>query len=164
MSYDPLAPRASGGNRVVKFFVAFIAIAALAGGVGMLYASRHEVGGAPPLIKADPGPTKVVPENPGGMQIPNQNMNVYNNMGGAQPAAKPGTEKLLTPPEQAAPQAARVTPAEPTATVAAPDLHRMAAARNLDVENHRRTPSILACVPQCSPRRDTVTAGAGSLA
>lgn len=120
MSYDPLAPRASGGNRVVKFFVAFIAIAALAGGVGMLYASRHEVGGAPPLIKADPGPTKVVPENPGGMQIPNQNMNVYNNMGGAQPAAKPGTEKLLPPPEQAAPQAARVTPAEATATVAAP--------------------------------------------
>ena len=119
MSYDPLAPRAPGGNRVVKFFVAFIALAALAGGVGYLYGNKHDAGGAPPLVKADTSPTKVVPENPGGMQIPNQNMNVYNNMGGSQQAAKPGTEKLLPPPEQAAPQAARVAPAEAPSVAAA---------------------------------------------
>jgi len=107
-AYDPLAPRPAGGRGIVKFFVAFIAIAALAGGVGYLYGNKRDgTGGAPPLVKADPNPTKVVPENPGGMQIPNQNMNVYNNMGGAQQAAKPGAEKLLPPPEQAAPQAPR---------------------------------------------------------
>ena len=120
MSYDPLAPRTSGGSRIVNLFVAFIAITALVGGVGYLYGNNLDAGGAPPLVKADTSPTKVVPENPGGMQIPNQNMNVYNNMGGAQQAAKPGTEKLLPPPEQAAPQAARVTPAESTANAAAP--------------------------------------------
>lgn len=33
--------------------------------------------GMPPLIKADPSPSKVVPENPGGIEVPNQDRQIY---------------------------------------------------------------------------------------
>jgi hypothetical protein len=33
--------------------------------------------GLPPLIKADPSPAKVVPENPGGIEVPNQDRQIY---------------------------------------------------------------------------------------
>jgi hypothetical protein len=34
-------------------------------------------GGEPPVVKADTGPSKVVPQNPGGVDIPNQNKQIY---------------------------------------------------------------------------------------
>ena len=34
-------------------------------------------GGEPPLIKANNEPTKVQPQNPGGVEIPNQNKQIY---------------------------------------------------------------------------------------
>jgi hypothetical protein len=40
--------------------------------------------GQPPVVKADAGPAKVVPQNPGGIDIPNQNAQIYDR--GAQDA------------------------------------------------------------------------------
>jgi hypothetical protein len=48
-----------------------------------------------PLLKPDAQPTKVKPEQPGGMPMPNQNMSLYNDKPGAEPV-----EKLLPPPEK----------------------------------------------------------------
>jgi hypothetical protein len=48
-----------------------------------------------PLIKADPNPIKVKPEQPGGLVVPDRNMMIYNERPGGPPV-----EKLLPPPEQ----------------------------------------------------------------
>ncbi len=46
-----------------------------------------------PLIRADNGPIRVKPENPGGMQIPDRDMLIYGQQ-------RPQIEHLLPPPEQ----------------------------------------------------------------
>jgi hypothetical protein len=56
-----------------------------------------------PLIKADPNPIKVKPEQPGGLVVPDRNVMIYNERPGGPPV-----EKLLPPPEQ--PAARPVTP------------------------------------------------------
>ncbi|HEY5798070.1 MAG TPA: SPOR domain-containing protein [Bosea sp. (in: a-proteobacteria)] len=65
--------------------------------------------GQPPTIAADTGPTKVVPANPGGAEIPNQNKQIYERPGDA-PA---GQTKVVSREEQPVDvqQAARSLPA-----------------------------------------------------
>lgn len=70
-----------------------------------------------PLIKGEQQPIKVSPESPGGMQVPNQEMLVYERMHGS-PGAAPPVERLLPEPEQplAPPQPkSSAPPAEPPA-------------------------------------------------
>ena len=70
-----------------------------------------------PLIKPDEQPIKVTPESPGGMQVPNWDMMVYERMHGS-PGSKPPVERLLPEPEQplAPPQPKpSAPPAEPPA-------------------------------------------------
>jgi hypothetical protein len=47
------------------------------GGAYMVSGSAAVTGGEPPLIKANNEPTKVQPQNPGGVEIPNQNKQIY---------------------------------------------------------------------------------------
>jgi septal ring-binding cell division protein DamX len=47
------------------------------GGAYMASGSAAITGGEPPLIKANNEPTKVQPQNPGGVEIPNQNKQIY---------------------------------------------------------------------------------------
>ena len=76
-----------------------------------------------PLLRADDRPTKVKPEQPGGMKVPDQNVSLYNDKPGGAPV-----EKLLPQPEQPmprpapAPEAAAPAspPASPPAAAAAP--------------------------------------------
>ena len=63
-----------------------------------------------PLIRADERPTKVKPDQPGGMAVPDQNVSLYNDKPGGPPV-----EKLLAPPEQPLPR-----PAAPPKDTAAP--------------------------------------------
>src|SRR3954454_12146013 len=63
-----------------------------------------------PLIRADERPTKVKPDQPGGMPVPDQNVSLYNEKPGGPPV-----EKLLAPPEQPMPR-----PASPPKDAAAP--------------------------------------------
>lgn len=91
-------------------------------GLGVWYAYSQGVqkGGniVPPLIKADQAPVKRPPENPGGMQVPNQGIQIYETVGGATPKSQ-GVERLLPPPEQpkpeppAPPKIAQPQPAQP---------------------------------------------------
>ncbi|MDZ5648480.1 SPOR domain-containing protein [Nitrospirillum sp. BR 11828] len=75
-----------------------------------------------PIIHADPGPTKVKPETPGGMDVPNQDRLIYDRLRADK--TDPGVERLLPPPEapmerptappasQPAPQQAAAAPAQ----------------------------------------------------
>jgi hypothetical protein len=84
--------------------------------------------GMPPLVKAETGPVKIKPDNPGGQEIPYQDSTVYDRLN--QNGQKPVAEKLLPPPEEpvtrtppapAPPVDATSQPAS-TSTVAAPPL------------------------------------------
>jgi hypothetical protein len=96
--------------------IAVVAAASAFGGV-IWYAYHQSPGaggnGQPPLVKAEPGPTKVKPDNPGGQEIPYQDSTVYDRL--TQNGQKPVAEKLLPPPEE---PASRTPP--PAAQPAAP--------------------------------------------
>ncbi len=51
-----------------------------------------------PTVEAEPGPVKVRPESPGGMEIPNRGKLVYNSMRGKD--TEPAVERLLPMPEE----------------------------------------------------------------
>ncbi|MEQ8397123.1 SPOR domain-containing protein [Thalassobaculum sp.] len=88
-------------SRALGVFVATFALAAFAGVVWYAYDQGLQRGSetTAPLIKADPRPAKVRPEQPGGLQVPNQDKLVYE-------AMRPGdggsakVERLLPPPEK----------------------------------------------------------------
>ena len=76
---------------------------ALLGGVGALALSFGNGTGAdaPVVVKADSGPVKVKPENPGGTSVPNQDNKVYDAVKGADgAAAAPAQERLVTTSEE----------------------------------------------------------------
>ena len=56
----------------------------------------------PPLITTDVNPTKVRPDKPGGMEIPDQDKLVYNRVDPS--AQEPTVERLLPPPEKPLPR------------------------------------------------------------
>lgn len=66
-----------------------------------------------PILRADTSPTKIKPENPGGMEVPNQDKLIYDrlNPGGTETGQ---VERLLPPPEapMQRPQAEPVLPPE----------------------------------------------------
>ena len=82
--------------------------------------------GLPPLISADRAPTKVEPANPGGAEIPNQNKQIYEKVGQAQPTQT----KVVTREEQPVDvqQAARTLP--PRVVLAGPGSNAGAEASN----------------------------------
>ena len=84
--------------------IAVVAAASAFGGV-IWYAYHQSAGtagnGMPPLVKAEAGPTKVKPDNPGGQDIPFQDSTVYDRLA-PNNGQKPVAEKLLPPPEEPA--------------------------------------------------------------
>jgi hypothetical protein len=97
-------------RRLITAGIALGAIVAFGIGIWFAYDQgvKRGASGAPPLIRADQGPTKVAPENPGGMQVPNQDKQIYERLPGNQTASGGPTEKLLPPPER--PSAAPTQP------------------------------------------------------
>ena len=65
--------------------------------------------GPTPLIVAEPGPVKVRPEDPGGLQVENQDKRVYERLGGE--TTPSDVENILPPPE--APRSLASAPPEP---------------------------------------------------
>jgi len=120
------APRRRSG-RVLPIIVASLAIVGFVVIVYYAYQQGIRAGSEanPPLIKAEDGPAKVRPAAPGGMDVPNQNMKVYElGRPGAQSAAA-GPERILPRPEEpmqrpAAPQGAPQAAAAPAAAPALP--------------------------------------------
>jgi hypothetical protein len=95
------APRRRAG-RVLPIVVASLAIVGFVVIVYYAYQQGIRAGSEanPPLIRADDSPAKVKPAAPGGMEVPNQNMKVYElGRPGAQGAAA-GPERILPKPEE----------------------------------------------------------------
>jgi hypothetical protein len=126
------------GRRLPTMLLTVFAMALFAGGLWFAYVqgTRHPVvaagvqgsapGDAVPLIRADERPTKVKPDQPGGMAIPDQNVSLYNEKPGGEPVEKllPAAEQPMPRPAPAAKEAAipppPIPPAPQAATVASP--------------------------------------------
>lgn len=96
-------PRMSSPKKTVAAVVALGAVAAFGIGIWFAYDQgvKRGASGAPPLVRAEPGPAKVAPENPGGMQVPNQDKQIYERIGGNDgQTASSQVERLLPPPER----------------------------------------------------------------
>jgi hypothetical protein len=98
---DPRAPEEEPphSGRLLRIAGALAVMAVFAGGLWFVYTQglRHSAGPASPsevpLVRADAGPIKVKPANPGGMPVPDRDMLIYGQQ-------QPEVEHLLPPPEQ----------------------------------------------------------------
>ena len=104
-------------RRLPTLLLSLGAMALFAGGLWFAYVqgTHHPAVNASsdkvPLIRADDHPTKVRPDQPGGMPVPDQNVSIYNEKPGG-----PTVEKLLPAAEQPMP---RPAPAPPSTAPAA---------------------------------------------
>jgi cell division septation protein DedD len=115
---DERRPRA--GRRVLTLLMGVAAVAAVAAVGVFAYKEgvRRGAESVAPVITAGAGPDKVKPDDPGGMEVPNRDKQVYDRL--LPEAAPKKVERLLPPPE---------TPmALPAATAAAPSVATDAAA------------------------------------
>lgn len=109
------------GRRLPALLLGIAAMALFAGGLWVAYVAgtHHAAGGANggiPLIRADAAPSKIKPEQPGGMKIPDQNVAIYSEKPGGPPV-----EKLLPEPEQPMPRPAPESePANPAPAAGGP--------------------------------------------
>lgn len=74
-------PRRSRRGLYAVMVVMGVAVVGVSAGFAVkntLSGSKVASGGAPPVIKAEAGPTKIAPENPGGVEVPNQDRQVFN--------------------------------------------------------------------------------------
>jgi cell division septation protein DedD len=105
-------------RRVLATVLALLVMGLFSGGLWFAYVqgTRHADGdaasGGVPLIRADERPTKVKPEQPGGMEIPDRDKLIYN-------PARRVVEHLLPPPEKPMPRPAP-TPTLPVQTESPP--------------------------------------------
>lgn len=96
------------GRRGRRIMTGLVAVAAILGfGVVLVYAynkgKQDGSGAAPPIIQAKEGPSKIRPENPGGMKVPNQDKEVFSRLETEKQTGKverllPSPEKPMTPP------------------------------------------------------------------
>ena len=106
-------------RRPLTWLLAVAVMAVFAGGLWLAYVqgTRHPAatasGEGAPLIRADTSPTKVKPDQPGGMTIPDQNVSIYSEKEGGPPV-----EKLLPAPEQPMPRPAPAAAAPAPSAVA----------------------------------------------
>lgn len=101
--------RRPGRRRLITLAVVLLVVGAFAGIVWNAYNQGQQSNGdgVVPLIQADNTPTKVRPDQPGGLDVPNQDKLIYDRLTPGQNA--PNTvERLLPPPES---PAARPEPA-----------------------------------------------------
>ncbi len=92
--------RIGGPSYTLRRIVTIGLLLAIAGGVGYLLfapSASHKDAGSVPVVKGE-GAYKERPEQPGGMDIPHQDMQVYQELDSSG-AAKPEAEHLLPPPE-----------------------------------------------------------------
>ncbi len=118
---DADSHQARAGHRLRSALTLALAVVVVGGIVaaGLHFAGNRQAGsGGIPVIKADDRPIKIRPQDPGGMQVPNQDKLVYERMDGQSEAH---TERLLAPPEQPMlpPPGAAAPPAESAAPVPA---------------------------------------------
>ncbi|MFQ6017726.1 MAG: SPOR domain-containing protein [Kiloniellaceae bacterium] len=115
---EPATKQERPRGRLLPVAVALIALAAFAAVIW--YAYTWGIGGIDteklPVIRAEPGPAKVRPESPGGLEVPYQDKLVLNEM--TPDPEKPQVERLLPPPESPRPPKAPAAPETGSAVTA----------------------------------------------
>ena len=149
------------GRRGRRIMTGLVAVAAVLGfGVVLVYAYNkgREDGTSkvPPVIQAQEGPTKVRPDSPGGMKVPNRDKEVFSRLETEKPEGRverllPVPEKPMTPPPPL-PVEADLNGVSPSAGTAAPD-----ASSSVAIE---APPAVAA--PKAAPKPAARTASAGS--
>lgn len=119
------------GRRGRRIMTGLVAVAAVLGfGVVLVYAynkgRQDGTNGVPPIIQAQEGPSKIRPENPGGMTVPNQDKEVFNRLETEKQAGKverllPAPEKPMTPPAPPVIASEELTKMETAAGVKTPE-------------------------------------------
>lgn len=139
------------GRRLVLALVGLGAVAVAAAGIWFAYDQgvKRGAGGGPMLIKADNGPVKTAPENPGGMQVPNQDKQVFERLTGRQMGqGNAPVENLLPPPEQPMPQApAAPEPAPPVVAALPPTTPQAAVPATPPAPGQQAAPAPAAAPP-----------------
>jgi len=114
-------PRAiSARKMLVALVLVLLAGAVVAGTMFWLGRQDPAPGGAPELIRAEPGPYKVKPTDPGGLDVAGDSETAYSTSAGEDPDATLDVRKLpqeMTPlpvetPQQAAPPPKKIPPNE----------------------------------------------------
>ncbi|MFD2262625.1 SPOR domain-containing protein [Lacibacterium aquatile] len=108
----------SGRGKLIPAMVAVVALVGFGGIVWYAYSqgARQVAGETAPLIKADAGPMKVKPDDPGGLAVPNRDSLLLNNPGHSD---APRVERILPSPEQPLP-VPQPPAAAPTETASLP--------------------------------------------
>src|SRR4051812_25012765 len=75
--YEPLPPPRSRKTLALTGTLVVAAALGTAGWLAWRDSGAKLASGPPPVIRADNAPLKVAPENPGGMEIPDQNKQIY---------------------------------------------------------------------------------------
>ncbi|MGX7705042.1 SPOR domain-containing protein [Methylobacterium sp. Gmos1] len=140
-------PRPRGRRRIALVGTALGIVAASIGGALTWKAFHHSRSGAPILVVADQTPLKVAPQNAGGVEIPDQNKQIYERTATA--PAKDGQIRIVNREEQPldVKQAARSLAAEAGAS-AAPATPGNALTESLGEPRRVRTVSVR---PEPSP-------------
>lgn len=101
-SGQPAAVQRPPQRKRGRWFAALFGSAAVlvAGGAYALKFTGVAESGGPVLVKADSGPLKIRPENPGGAVVPNQDNQVYDRVAGLGNAAAPAQQKLNSSNEE----------------------------------------------------------------
>jgi hypothetical protein len=123
---DGARPRFRG---LIASLAALVVIGVFAGSLWLAYQQGIKRGGAltgapdVPLIRADERPTKVRPEKPGGMEVPDRDKLIYTQKRAA-------VEHLLPPPEKPMPRPTAPSAAAPPASPQPPPVPAGAGAAN----------------------------------
>ena len=120
---------ASRFRGLIAGLVAVVVVGVFAGGLWFAYQQGLRHGGGStgaadvPLIRADERPTKVKPENPGGMEVPDRDKLIYTQK-------RPTVEHLLPPPEKPMPRPTAPSAAAPSGSPQPPLMTAAAGASN----------------------------------
>lgn len=127
---DEDGPRGVSARKMLVALVLVLAAGAIVAGT-MFWLGRRDpvVTGAPQLIRAEPGPYKVKPENPGGLDVAGESETAYSTSAGEDPDAALDVRKLpqdmkpLPEPVEGVPPPKKIPPnekKEPAPDVAEP--------------------------------------------
>jgi len=120
---------ASRFRGLIAGLVAVVVVGVFAGGLWFAYQQGLRHGGGStgaadvPLIRADERPTKLKPENPGGMEVPDRDKLIYTQK-------RPTVEHLLPPPEKPMPRPTAPSAAAPSGSPQPPLMTAAAGASN----------------------------------
>ncbi|MEM9600635.1 MAG: SPOR domain-containing protein [Pseudomonadota bacterium] len=115
---EPLTPfdvtRASDRSGLFKLALGMILLLVIAFVVLKIYQPGVRDRGDPPLITADNTPFKITPDDPGGLQVPDQDKEVFDMMSGSQPDRDIVTLPVPETPREQPVQPEETMPVDPT--------------------------------------------------